>query len=239
MKKVHYLLLSGVLLLSMAFTMSSVCNENQFFVAGTTSKINHYNGKQKLEGVSNAKVLKVYQSADTTVAEVESAYSDEKGKEQYKGTVVYKCINGKIIMDLQKMLRDGQPQQQGKDMTTQIEGNLVEYSPGMTAGQSLPDVNMTMKMLSNGAVMSTMKMRLYDRKVEAKESRTTPAGTFDCYKIVYMMEASAEFGAMKMPVFKGRKTVEWFSFSAGAVRSEFYNGDKLESVTELAELKKP
>ena len=77
-----------------------------------------------------------------------------------------------------------------------------------------------------------MNVSITERKVEAKESITTAAGTFECYKISEHSEIKTLF-AMKF------KSISWFSFEAGTVKTESYkeNG-KYMGKTELAEIKK-
>lgn len=50
-----------------------------------------------------------------------------------------------------------------------------------------------------------MKITIYNRKVEGKDSITTTAGTFDCYKISYdiKVESSLAMG-MNLPAFNSK-----------------------------------
>lgn len=80
----------------------------------------------------------------------------------------------------------------------------------------------------------TMTMNVKNRKVEAKEDITTPAGTFSCYKVSSEMET--EMGQM-MPIKVSIKTVEWFSENTGVVRSESYKSNgKLQGYSILSSL---
>lgn len=58
-----------------------------------------------------------------------------------------------------------------------------------------------------------MSVRMYNRKVEAFESVTTPTGTFDCYKLTYDMDVKS---IMKMTV----KATQWVAKNVGAVKTE-------------------
>ncbi len=225
--------------LSWAFTSSSVCNEMEYFVTGTTTTMSHFDGKGKPQGVSNSKVLKVYNSGDTVVADIESQFLDDKGKEQSKGTVHYRCHKGKLYLDMRDLMnQSGQKQQEGKDVTVKLEGNIIEYSPDMVAGQTLPDAIMTMSMYTDGQLFSTSIIKMTNRKVEAKENKTVGAGTFECFKISCDTEFSMMIGGMKIPGM-ARKSIDWLSFKAGTVRTESYKGDKLQSYSELTAFKKP
>ena len=60
-----------------------------------------------------------------------------------------------------------------------------------------------------------MEFNITDRKVEGKEMVTTPAGTFDCYKISYNTR-------LKMLINMTYINVEYLSENYGVVRTETY-----------------
>ena len=79
----------------------------------------------------------------------------------------------------------------------------------------------------------TMKFDIKNRKVEKKESITTPAGTFVCYKVTYDMD-------MKVLMRRSMKTAEWLAPGVGVVKTETYNQKgELEGYTELTKFVKP
>ena len=106
-------------------------------------------------------------------------------------------------------------------MELNISGTALEMPKQLTVGQSLPDAEAEIEVRNNGFKMMTMQHTVTNRKVEAKESVTTAAGTFDCYKISYDFE------------FK------WVSEGVGVVKAEYYNKKgKLESSEELTKFQK-
>jgi len=71
-----------------------------------------------------------------------------------------------------------------------------------------------------------------NRKVEAVENVTTPAGTFECYKISYDIDTKMMF-TVKV------KGVEWYAKNVGLVKSESYSTDgKLMGSNLLVGVKK-
>jgi len=66
--------------------------------------------------------------------------------------------------------------------------------------------------------MMNMTISITNRKVEAVENVTTPAGTFECYKISYDI-------ATKMMINVKMKGTEWYAKNVGLVKSESYNND--------------
>jgi hypothetical protein len=78
----------------------------------------------------------------------------------------------------------------------------------------------------------TMRQKEISRKVEKKESITTSAGTFECFKIVSESE-------MKMMVKKTSKTAVWFAKGVGMVKMESYNKkNEVEASMLLTKLEK-
>lgn len=75
-----------------------------------------------------------------------------------------------------------------------------------------------------------MNMRIFDRKVEGTESVTTPAGTFNCFKLSQSVE-------MKMMFSVSAKSIEFYSKEFGMVRSESYDSKgKLTGYTVLSKM---
>jgi hypothetical protein len=80
--------------------------------------------------------------------------------------------------------------------------------------------------------MMNMSIRVFNRKVEAIETVTSPAGTWECFKLSEEMEMK---GLVKI---KG-KSISWFNYEAGMVKTESYNSKgKLTGKTILTELVK-
>jgi len=76
-----------------------------------------------------------------------------------------------------------------------------------------------------------MNVWITNRKVEAIEDITTPAGTFTCYKISSDVETKM---MMKISI----KSVEWYAKNVGTVRTESYNNNgKLTGYTLLTDFK--
>ena len=61
--------------------------------------------------------------------------------------------------------------------------------------------------------MMNMVVKIYDRKVEALEEITTPAGIFSCYKMTSTIETKTMFTMVA-------KSNEWMARKVGPVKSE-------------------
>lgn len=131
-------------------------------------------------------------------------------------------------MDVEMVVVDGVIQQDpvaamgeaGKDV--KIEGNYPVFPSELSVGQDLGDYSYTMKMMG---VSTTTKG---GAKVTAKENITTPAGTFDCYKVESTSSTKAMFQTTKI------NTTSWYAKGIGVVRSE--TADKKGKVQTVQEL---
>jgi hypothetical protein len=107
----------------------------------------------------------------------------------------------------------------------------MEFPSNMQAGQVLKDARITMTAKTQGITVMNMNVYITNRKVEAIEDVTTPAGTFSCYKLTSDVETKM---MMKVSV----KNVEWYSMNVGVVKSESYNNKgKLTGYTLLTDYK--
>jgi len=106
------------------------------------------------------------------------------------------------------------------------------FPSDLSVGDELPDASITVSIKSSGVNMFTMTVWITNRKVEAREEMTTPAGTFDCFKMSYDIET-------KMMVKVQSKAVQWFTEDVGMVKSESYNKNgKLVGYSLLTDLQK-
>ena len=222
-----------------AFTMLADCGDFEQFNKGVTYTMSNYNDKGKLESSVDGNVIEVVKTATSTTATIDVVTKDGKGKDMGKGQYKLTCTGGKYSMDMESFISQ-QSKDAYKDMDLKIEGNTLDYPSGMKAGDKLADGTVTMKVSDkkSGQVISTTTINIKDRTVLAVEDRTTPAGTWSCYKISYTSEFVSMVSGMTLPI-KPRSTTEWFSFKVGTVRTESSKNGKLESYSELTKFNKP
>lgn len=233
MKKLSALLTFSALALAF-HPAPSGCDQIIFFKEGTVTTMTSYNDDGKVTGSTKTTYTAVTKTPAGASVKASQEHFDKKGKPSTKNEFTIKCEKGVLNFDMRAMLNQQQSEQY-KDFEMTMEGTNMEFPAVLTVGSTLKDadVKITMK-TKDGMTMPMMNlaMKVTNRKVEAKENITTPAGTFECYKIAQDMEMKTMF-AMKM------KSVEWFSYEAGAVRTESYkeNG-KFMGKTELTDIKK-
>ncbi len=220
-----------------SFSYFTECGSFEQFTEGVTYTMTNYSEKGKVESTVDGKVSKVVTGVESTKATVDVVMKDAKGKESRTGSYELTCTGNSYSMDMKNFIT---PQQKEayKDMDIKMEGDMLDYPSNMTAGMDLPNGTMKMVVTDKGTEVNNTTILIHDRKCQAIESRTTPAGTWECYKITYTMDITMKIGTMTMPI-KPRTATEWFSFKVGAVRTESYKNDKLESYSELTAFKKP
>lgn len=164
----------------------------------------------------------------SVIAEVKSY--DDKEKELMSTQMEVYCENGVFYIDMRKFL-DQQTMESFKDMEVAMETENMEFPSNLAAGQTLKDARITVSASSGGMKLFSMNVWVTNRKVEAIEDITTPAGTFTCYRITSDVETKM---MMKISV----KSVEWYAKNVGTVRSESYNNKgKLTGYTLLTDYK--
>jgi hypothetical protein len=202
------------------------CSKYYPLKEGTTFEITTYDKKDKVGAVVNYEVKNATLNKATMVATI----SDDKGKEVTTTEYDILCTDKGISIDF-KSLMSADYLQQYKDMEIDMTGTNLEIPNNLSVGQSLPDANMdaTIKVTP---INMKMSINMVDRKVESKETITTPAGTFDCIVISY----STEF---KMGLKRIGTSKQWMAEGVGVVKTEEYNkSGKLVSYTLLTKLNK-
>ncbi len=162
---------------------------------------------------------------------ISSESFDAKGKSLGTANLKARCEGGVFYIDMSNYLNQ-QSTEDYKDMEMSVEGGNLEMPSGMKAGDLLKEGDIKIAFSSGGMTVMNMSVSITNRKVEAVENLTTPAGTFECYKISYDIATKMMGIGVKM------KGVEWYAKGVGMVKSETYTKDgKLQGSTVLNAMK--
>lgn len=234
MKKL--LIISLSLLVFSAFTLrKEACETLTFFKEGTQTTMTSYDEKGKETGKVTKVFSKVTATADGVQVLANQESFDKKGNSVGKNEYTIKCNGNSILMDMRMFLPQEQ-MQAFKDMDVKVEGDDLEIPTKLDVGSILKDFKIKMKISPKGnSPMPPINMEIVNsnRKVEAIESITTPSGTYTCLKITEDVDIKS---MMKMHM----KSVSWFNYEVGMVKTEAYkeNG-KLVNTSSLTEFKQP
>src|SRR5882762_7055181 len=157
------------------------CTSYFFLQKGKTVEITIYDKKGNMGGKHVYYVAEVTSSGGITTALVNTEVFDKKGKSMAKSTNTIKCNGGVLLIDM-KVAMPQQQQGQFNKAEGKADNFFMEYPNSVGVGDQLKDASLDMSFDNNGMQQSaTMITR--DRKVQDKEKITTPAGTWDCFKI--------------------------------------------------------
>ena len=198
------------LLISFSSISQNTCSTYYPFEEGAKFEITSFGKKGKKESVVNYEITTI----ENNVATIKAKISDAKGKEVTTTEYNVTCNGNSVSIDFKSMMNPDMFKQY-KDMEMEMSGTNVEFPNNLEVGQTLKDANLKMTMNMSGIKMN-MTVDMLNRTVNAKESVTTAAGTFDCFALSYNTE-------MKMGMKMKFKIKEWIAEGVGVVKSETYN----------------
>jgi hypothetical protein len=197
------------------FAASQDCATYFPTTVGTELEVQYFNAKDKLQTISTYKVTDVDQTADGMKIQTHLRVEPQGKGDPFEDDFVFYCKGNTFYFEMEQFLKDMQ-MDQFENMDVSVESEDLGFPAKMVPGDVLDDANIKITIESGGMRIMSMTMNIIDRKVEGRESITTPAGTFDCYKITHTVE-SKTIGTVKM------SAVTWYSEGVGAVRTEDYN----------------
>lgn len=215
------------------------CGSLLLFKKGTVIEAISYNKEGEETTRQSSTVLDVSSTATGVTAEVEMKSSDRDKKENsFIGK--YSCDGKNLYADLTSLFANMDAK------GAKIDGDPISFPINITAGETLPDVTYSMTVTKAGRQMKTTVF-MKNRKVGAKEKVTTPAGTFDCYRISSTSEAEVDIEGMdektKQIMQSMKNTMPKQSFvifydpAVTIVKVEMYSGDKLVSHSDVVAIR--
>jgi len=203
------------------------------FEPDTKMEMTFYHKKGKVTSSSNMEILDITEMDGTIEAEINASIKDKKGEEVHTADYRIACKENGYEVDVFNMVNPAL-MKSSYGMELDMSGDALFFPSDLSVGKELKDASTVIEVRSNDIKVMTMKLDITNRKVEAKESVTTSAGTFDCYKLSY--DFNTKFAFVK----KKYRIVQWIADGVGVVKEETYNKKgKLESSSALTKLEKP
>ncbi|MBC7904220.1 MAG: hypothetical protein H7Y27_12385 [Gemmatimonadaceae bacterium] len=194
------------------------CESYYFLQNNKTVEMTIYGKKGEVSGKQVYKVSDVKTSAGITTASINSEMFDKKNKSIATSSSAIKCKGGMLMVDMKMMMG---PQQQQTTTKASIEEGFLEYPNKIAIGDQLQDAVFNMDLETSG-IPQKIKLTMTERKVVAKESVTTTAGTWECYKISYKGKIVINTAGINMPM--NTDGSEWYAPGFGVVKTETKNG---------------
>jgi hypothetical protein len=227
------LTLASICVLAHVFSFAQC---NTFFPIRENVKVyyDHQDKKEKVTLRTTQKFTNVKGSGEAMTATVVQELIDVK-KNDLIGTSEseWTCNGGTVHFTMNSMSMMDQSQMGGAEgMTMEVTGDKMDVPSSFEVGQTLKDVTYQMKMALNGVTMMNRNFTVTNRKVVAQENVTTPAGSYDCYKLTFTTNSQG-FGGGTM------NTNLWYAKDTGLVKSEtFSENGKLMARQILTKIEK-
>lgn len=187
----------------------------------------NFDRKGKFTGTSTQQVTEYSKTASGATATIHVKSADDKGGNVMESDLHVKCENGIFYFDMNSFLN--QPTQEG--MQAKIEYDNLQMPANLKIGDKLKDGWIKMSMMM-GPMAITSEIIVTNRIVEKKESVTTDAGTFDCYKITQTV-------ITRGPIKYEQKSSQWLTKGTGVIKNESYASDgSIFSSMILSQIKK-
>lgn len=205
------------------------CKSFVLMRVGNEIEMTIYDRKGDVSGRNVSKVNSLKQLGEALEAHLSTTVYTTKGKEQFSNPdLTVTCSKGAYTVDLRNLV-PAESTGSMRNMDMRVSGKGAEYPARLEPGMTLPDAELLAEPASGGMALFRMTINLKNRKVEGKESVTTPVGAYDCYKITY--DAN-----MKMGIGVNYQATEWFAPGVGVVKTETYRNGKLAGSTLLTKV---
>ncbi|MFH0867144.1 MAG: hypothetical protein V1904_13190 [Bacteroidota bacterium] len=199
---------------------SQNCNMYYSLTNGNEYEMTNYDSNDKINGKTINKISDVVTTTEGSMATVQTTSKDEKDEVVATANSSVKCVGDKMYIEMKSFI-PSQSMAQMQNMDIKSDASWMDIPQNLSVGMSLDDATGTISLYSNGTLITTMKITITNRKVASKESVTTTAGTFDCYKITQDFQMETTTMGISVPV--SIKGVEYYSAGTGSVKTETYD----------------
>lgn len=226
--KNQLLLLAALFFAAGAAQAQSSCSEYYPLQEGATLQYTNFDRKGKEEGKLTYKVVDVASMGDMVAATMQMDITDDKGN-LLSTSYGIRCEGEVVKVDFRSLMNEQMLSQMG-EVEMEVEGTDLEWPNKLSVGQELPDGNINLKMKMAGTVNMNMNVETLNRKVEKKETLTTPAGSFDCFVVYSETRTKLVLGNQVLP------SRIWLAPGVGMIKQESYTkGGKLVASSLLTE----
>ncbi len=172
---------------------------------GATYEMTMYDGKNQQTGVMVYTIKNVRKEGSSTIVDIETQTNFAKGKTLPPSLVHYTCTGNEVVVDMSGFGGGQNPAM--KDLEVKMVNNDVTYPRTLKTGSTLKDGTLQTEAYNNGTKITEMRMSMTNRQVGDKENITTPAGTFEAYKI--SSDLNMESKTMGIPIRRVMRSVSY------------------------------
>ena len=222
-----------LLFVSLIVTTTWSYSQKTFFPTkeGTVLVYKSFDKKDKLTNTMRYTIKHVTISGSNMDITYLCESTDPNDKPVFKDEITIHQKGDILYMDMSNFINKAAFKKEGEiPADLQITGNNMEIPMNPKVGVQLPDANVEMA-IKIGFINMKMSALITNRKVEAIESVTVKAGTFESYKFTSDVKSAA------MGFQVNSSSIAWYVKGIGMVKMESYDKKgKLQSHMELVEL---
>ena len=218
---------------------SGSCGSLAIFHKGAVIEGKSYDGTGKETSSQTTTITDVKDEGGITIADAEMGMHSSSTK----GTtmkVSFKCDGKFLYMDLGSVMANF-----NSIGETKIEATPLKFPLVISEGEALPNASISVQM-DRGTMKMKSTSTYKDNKVAGKESVTTAAGTWNCFKVSSTIETNIDMGGgakeqaiaemmQKKSPFK--KMTMWYAPDFGIIKTEMYSDGKLTLRSEVTSIK--
>ncbi|MFT5601136.1 MAG: hypothetical protein ACI9N1_001375 [Flavobacteriales bacterium] len=213
-----------------ALTYAQTCDMFFPLEEGASWEITHYNAKGKEQDTQVNTIISKKTVDQGEEASIKMEVKDAKEKDQVDIEYTVLCAKEYLEMDITMFTPDNKATET-EGIEVEMTTKNLEFPNILTEGLELAPGSMKMTTTMNGIKVSSMEINIIDRKVAGIETITTPAGTFECFKIT--QTSKFKMGFMKFET----SSITYFAKNVGIVKTENYDKKgKLDSYQELTKI---
>ncbi|ABG60580.1 conserved hypothetical protein [Cytophaga hutchinsonii ATCC 33406] len=206
------------------------------FKEGATHEFSDYNKKGKQAGHTTFILSDISAGDSVLTGQLKKTSYDEKDKQLASADLTLKCRNGEALIDMESVVSEKQLESYRNGEFRIINQDLLLFPNVLEVGAKLNNGKLSAELDSDGTKVGKLLYEITERLVQAKESVTVPAGTFDCYKISTKVHSITTIAGVNLNY--DYVLIEWYAYGIGLVRSETYKKGTLETYSTLTKLSK-
>ncbi len=231
------LLLPLILLMFVQVKAQDCKNTFTSYAKGASFEMTHYDAKNTAKGKNTSTVTDVKNTAGGKTISLHSVPSDGSNKNQEGTDITIACEGSTIKLDFAGAISSANALAGKGNFEMKFDKTDIEFPANPTVGQTVADDKIVMSVVdkSSGTSMGNNTISFKNRKVVGKQSVTTPAGTFDCFKMTSDMSMEMSMMGRTMPA-RVMKSESYFCSSVGMVKAITY--DENQNVTSSSVLTK-
>lgn len=208
---------------------AGTCGSLIYFQKGAIVQGSSYDSTGKEVSKQTTTIMDVKNDGDNLMSDMKMETSTALGNHEIDAE--YKCDGKYLYIDL------GTISSIVRIKGAKVESSSLEFPVQLSVGQTLPEASLTIS-IERGAMKMKTTASHVNRKVEKIEKITTPAGTWNCYKVTSTIQTTTEMGGNVKQAAQLQKMIAWFAPDFGVVKTDMYVNGKLATSSYITSVKK-